>query len=189
MTVLRIQNLAQVMSPRGLSTTRSSLSKEHSSEESQIPETEDKGKELKNDPFSEPYNQSLLSSTQESIESLATAQEADLDDEQIRALLASPRYLPVREARAERSHIYHSDREGLISSSSRSPNFIGTGRPVAWLSHTKRLGQDEFSGREQADDVSRGNEPISSDSLTQRMLQNLFLKEIETTCLLKRDLN
>ena len=35
-------------------------------------------------------------------------QEADLDDEQIRALLASPRYLLEREASAERSQIYHS---------------------------------------------------------------------------------
>ena len=33
-----------------------------------------------------PFNQSLLSSTQDSIESIATPQEADLDDEQIRAL-------------------------------------------------------------------------------------------------------
>ena len=49
-------------------------------------------------------NQSLLSSTQDSIESIATPQEAeDLDDEQIRALLASPRYQPEREASAERS--------------------------------------------------------------------------------------
>ena len=61
---------------------------EHCTEESQIPEIEDKGKELTYDPFSLPYNQSLLSSTQDSIESLATPQEADLDDEQIRALVA-----------------------------------------------------------------------------------------------------
>ena len=61
------------------------------------------------------YNQSLLSSTQGSIESIATPQEADLDDEQIRALLASPRYLPEREASAERSQDYHSKSEGLMS--------------------------------------------------------------------------
>ena len=91
---------------------------EHSTEESQIPEIEDKGKELIYDPFSLPYNQSLLSSTQDSIESLAMPQEADLDDEQIRTLLASPRYLLEREASAERSHIHHSEREGLMSNSS-----------------------------------------------------------------------
>ena len=50
-----------------------------------------------------PYNQSLLSSTQDTIESIAMPQEADLDDEQIRAVLASPRYLLEREASAERS--------------------------------------------------------------------------------------
>ena len=61
-----------------------------STEESQITEIEDKG--LICDPFSLHYNQSLLSSTQDSIESIAAPQEADLDDEQIRALLASPRY-------------------------------------------------------------------------------------------------
>ena len=72
----------------------------YSTEESQIPEIEDK--------FSLPYNQSLLSSTQDSIESLATPQEADLVDEQIRAQLVSPRYLPEREAGAERSQVYHS---------------------------------------------------------------------------------
>ena len=76
---------------------------EHSTEESQIPEIEDEGKELIYDPISLPYNQSLLSSTQDSLESLAAPQEADLDDEQIRALLASPRYFPEREASAERS--------------------------------------------------------------------------------------
>ena len=62
----------------------------HSTEESQSPEIEDKSKELMYDPFSLPYNQSSTS-TQDSFESLATPQQADLDDEQIRALLASPR--------------------------------------------------------------------------------------------------
>ena len=126
---------------------------EHSTEESQIPEIEDK--------FSLPYNQSLLSSTQDSVESLATPHEADLDDEQVRALLASPRYLPEREAGAERSQMYHSEREGLLSSPpSQSLNFIGTGKPVAWLSHQKRLGLDEFSEREQPAYVLRANKSV-----------------------------
>ena len=59
----------------------------HSTEESQMTEIEDHIKSL-------PYKQSLLSSIQDSVGSSATPQEADLDDEQIRALLASPRYLP-----------------------------------------------------------------------------------------------
>ena len=89
----------------------------------------------------------LLSSTQDSIESLATLEEADLD-EQIRALLALLRYLLEREASAERSQFVTLKKEGLMSSSSQSLNFIGTGNPVAWLSHQKRLSQDEFSERE-----------------------------------------
>ena len=109
---------------------------EHSTEESQIPEIEDK--------FSLPYKQSSLSSPQDSVECLATPQEADLDDEHIRALLASPRYLPEREVSAERSQVYHSERESLMSRSSQRLNFIGTGKPAAWLSHQKSLGQDEF---------------------------------------------
>ena len=112
---------------------------EHCTEESQIPEIEDKGRELIYDPFSLPYNQALLSSTQDSIGSLAAPQEADLDDEQIRALLASPRYLLEREASAERSQIYHSEREDLKSSSSQRLNFMSTGKTAAWLSHQKRL--------------------------------------------------
>ena len=92
--------------------------------------------------------------------SLATPEEADLDDEQIRALLASPRYLPEREVIAERSQIYHSEREGLTPSSSQSLNFIGTGKPVAWLSHHKTLGQDESPEKEQNAHVLRGNESV-----------------------------
>ena len=59
------------------------------------------------------YNQSLLSSTQDSIESIATPQEANLDDEQLRTLLASPLYPQERGASAERSQVYHyhSERE------------------------------------------------------------------------------
>ena len=38
-----------------------------------------------------------MSSTQDSIESFAALPEADLDDEQIRALLSPPRHLPERE--------------------------------------------------------------------------------------------
>ena len=131
--------------------------------ESQIPEIEDK--------FSLPCNQSLLSSTQDSFESLATPQEADLDDEQIRALLASPQCLREREAIAERSQIHHSERECLLS---RSLNVIGTRKPMAWLSHQKRLGQDEFSERGQPDDVLRGNESVLRDAHPANVAKSLL---------------
>ena len=106
-TVSRNPNLAQVLSPTRLSTTRTSLNRRVLSLLKRV-----RFQKL-GDKFSLPYNQSLRSSTQYSVESLATPQEADLDDEQIRALLASPRYLPEGEASAERSQIYHSEREGL----------------------------------------------------------------------------
>ena len=114
--------------------------------------------------------------------------EADLDDEQIRALLASPRYLPERKASAERSQLYHSEREGLLSSSSQSLNFIGTGKPVARLSNQKRLGQHEFSGREQPADVSWDNESVFRDAYPANVAKFL-LEGIEITCFLKRELN
>ena len=149
-----------------------------STEESQIPEIEDK--------FSLPYNQSLLSSNQDSFESLAPPQQSRLGRRTNSSLLASPRKLPEREAIGERSQ---TQREGLLSSSSQSLNFIGTGKLVAWLSHQKRLGQDEFSEREHLADVFQGIVNRFSEMLTRRMLQNLFLREIEITCSLKRDLN
>ena len=76
------------------------------------------------------YKQSLPS-TQDSIKTIAAPQDEHFDDEQIRALLASPRYVPEREARAERPQVYHSEREGLMSSSPQGLNFTGTGESVA----------------------------------------------------------
>ena len=59
-------------------------------EDDQFTEIEDHVKSLS-------YNQSFLSSTQESAEGIITPQEADFHDEQVRALLASPRCSPERE--------------------------------------------------------------------------------------------
>ena len=67
---------------------------EHSTEESQIPEIEDKGKELIYDPFSLPKKRTSRCCFRLKIllKALLRFDEADLDDEQSRALLASPRY-------------------------------------------------------------------------------------------------
>ena len=84
-TVLRNSNLAQVMSPRRLATRRLSTSLTRSSLNKRvltlpkIPSTT----QLKRVRFQKlmisslPYNQSVLSSSQDSMESLATPQEAD----------------------------------------------------------------------------------------------------------------
>ena len=73
--------------------------------------------------------------------------ESDIDDEQLRALLASPLYLQEREAIAERSEVYHSERENLMSSSSQDPT--STGKPVAVFSSHNRLNRDTFSDRDE----------------------------------------
>ena len=51
-----------------------------------------------------------------------------------------------------------------MSSPTESLNFMGTAKPVAWLSHPKRLGQYEFSTREQLAAIFRCNETIFRDA-------------------------
>ena len=71
---------------------------------------------------------SFLPSTHDSAESIATPPESDFDDEQLRALLASPLYLQERGA---------SERESLMSSSSQDPRSV-TGKVVALFSSKKK---------------------------------------------------
>ena len=75
------------------------------------------------------YSQSLIHSAYDSAESIATPPDSDLEDEQLRKMLASPLYTEVsgkldeesvhkREGNAERAQAYHPRRERLMSSSS-----------------------------------------------------------------------
>ena len=65
------------------------------------------------------FSRPRKASTYDSAESIATPPpESDLDDEQIRAL-------QEREANADRSQVYHSVRETLMSSSSQDPRLRG----------------------------------------------------------------
>ena len=58
-------------------------------------------------------------------------QETGLDDEQLRALLASPLLLQEREASAERSQVYHTYTENSVSKFiSRSDKYGKTRRVV-----------------------------------------------------------
>ena len=60
------------------------------------------------------FHRPRKASTYDSAESIAThPPESGLDDEQIRALLASPLY-QEQEANADRSQVYHSVRENLM---------------------------------------------------------------------------
>ena len=136
------------------------------------------------------FHRPTTTSTYDSAESIVIPSLAYLDDEQIRALLASPRYLPEREASAERSQAYHSERESLMSSSSQGLKSVGTEEPVALFSRHSGLNQDALPEREREQPVDvLGVVNQFSDSPTRQILRNLFLMEIEITCLFKRVLN
>ena len=72
--------------------------------------------------------------------------ESDLDDGQIRALLASPLYSQERETSADRSQVCHPVREKSGSSSSQVPK--STGKPVALFSSKRKSSPETFSDRE-----------------------------------------
>ena len=61
-----------------------------------------------------------------------------------------------------------------MSSLSQGLNFTGTGKPVAWLSHQKRLGQDELSEREQPADVLGSNGSIFRNSNPTNVAKSLL---------------
>ena len=105
-----------------------------------------------------------MASTYDSAENIATPPpESDFHDDQIRALLASPLYLQKREANVERTQVYHSVTENLMSSASQDP--ISTGRPGALLfSSTNKLNPETFSDSEhfslRHQQVLGNNEPL-----------------------------
>ena len=87
------------------------------------------------------------------------------DNEQLRALLASPLYVQEREASAERSQVSHSERENLISSSSQDP--ISTGKLVTsqnWLNQETFTDREDFPFLTSTGFLGAAN--LSSDSLT-----------------------
>ena len=95
-----------------------------------------------------------MRSTCDSAESIATPPESDFDDEELRGLLASPLHLQERGASAERSQVYHSERENLMSSSSQDRT--STGKPVAAFSSQNRLKKEtaaSLKGRHQNPDT------------------------------------
>ena len=138
--------------------------------------------------------QSQMHSDYDSAESIA---DSDFEDGELRKLLASPRYIQGREdhessrrptasgkpeavriqkrgASARRTQADHSRRESLMSSSSQEPRAYGKLDAM-------------FSSRSH-ESGSRYDIPFSS-SLIHQIWDDLFLMEIEITCLLKRDLN
>ena len=95
-------------------------------------------------------------STYGSAESIATPPpDSDLDDEQIRNVLASPLYSQEKEASADRSRVYHSFRENSVSSSSHFRE--GAGKPAAVFSHKRKWSQETLSDKE---GISSGHQSV-----------------------------
>ena len=97
-----------------------------------------------------------MTSTYDSAECIATPPpESDVDDEQIRTLLASPLYLQEREASADLTdHEFNSFRENSVSSSSHFREC--SGKTAAVFSHRKSS-QETLSDRE---GVSSGHQTV-----------------------------
>ena len=113
------------------------------------------------------FHRPSTASTYDSAESIATPlPDSGLDDEQLRALLAPPLYLLDREANAERSQVYHSARENLMSNSSQDP--ISTGKMVVMFSSQNKLNQETFADKE--DFPLRHQQVFGSDELFFRIL-------------------
>ena len=71
------------------------------------------------------YSDSLVHSAYDSAESIATPPDSDLEDEQIRKMLASPLYLRERAENEGQARAFHSERESLMVQSSRNPEVSG----------------------------------------------------------------
>ena len=86
------------------------------------------------------FHKPSMTSTYDSPESIATPPlESDLDDDQIRNMLASPLYLQEREASGDRSRV-------SVSSSSHFRE--SAGRPADVFSHKRKSSQESHSDRE-----------------------------------------
>ena len=71
------------------------------------------------------YSQSLIHSAYDPAESIATPPNSDLEDEQVRKMLASPLYIQEREENEGQARDYHSARESLMINSPRNPEVSG----------------------------------------------------------------
>ena len=68
---------------------------------------------------------SYIQSQCDSAESIATPPDSDLEDEQLRKMLASPLYVREREENEGQARAYHPERESLMIHSSRNPAVSG----------------------------------------------------------------
>ena len=108
------------------------------------------------------FTRPSMTSSYDSAESIATLPpELDVDDDQIRNMLASPLCLQEKEVSADRPRVYYSFRENSVSSSS---HFRESARkPAAVFSHTRKSSQETLSDRE---GVSSGHQPVQGKDET-----------------------
>ena len=108
------------------------------------------------------FHRPSMTSTYDSAESIATLPpKSDLDDDQIRNLLASPLYLQERQVSADRSRVYDSFRENSVSNSSHFQE--SAGKTAAIFSHTRTSSQETISDRE---GISSERQPVQGKSET-----------------------
>ena len=135
------------------------------------------------------YTQSLTHSAYDSAESIAP--DSDLEDEQIRKMLASPLYIRERKENEGQARAYHSKREKIKTQSSRNPE--ASGKLDAMFSCHSESSQNTFSGRNRRNESENRFEcgffTLFLDLVTQQMLRNHFLTETRIICLIKQGLN
>ena len=134
-------------------------------------------------------------SAYDSAESIATPPDSDLEDEQLRKMLASPLYTEVSvkpdaenahkcEADAQLAQSHHSRRESLMSSSSQDLE-----APVKLdASCHSESSQNTFPKRDRSNESGHRFESSVHSFLelrTQRKLENVFLMETRIICLIK----
>ena len=71
------------------------------------------------------HSQSLIHSAYDSAESIATPPDSDLEDEQLRKMLASLVFFQERKENEGQTRAYYSERESLMIHSSRNPEVSG----------------------------------------------------------------
>ena len=121
-----------------------------------------------------------MTSIYDSVEIIATiSPESDVDDDQIRNMLAPPLYLQEREASADRPRVDHSFRENSVTSSAHFRERAG--KPAAMFSHKGNPSQETLSDRE-GETFFRFSDPEEAASLevkkeTERPFQRRDLQE------------
>ena len=138
------------------------------------------------------FHRPRITSTYDSAESIATPPpESDLDDEQIRALLAPPLCLQEREASADRSQVYHSVREKLGVKFISSSEEYGERNPLRCFQAKRSQVKKHFPAEKIfPQNINRFLETTNSysDSLIRKILSNHSWKNTDIPCLQKQNL-